>query len=99
MREFFFKLHSAGLGEFVELCFAPGFGVVPRSANPSLLLQAMQGGIESALRYLQDLCAYLFNPFGDGQPCFGPSTSVLRMSRSNVPWIKSDGLLTIRHDA
>jgi hypothetical protein len=61
-----FELFAAAAGEAVELGLAASFAFGPFGGNPAVLLQAVEGWIERALLYLQNLFRYLLYPFGDG---------------------------------
>ena len=60
------ELRGAGAGEGVEFGLASGFGGAPLGTDPALVLQAMEGGIKSALGDLQSVFAHLLDAFGDG---------------------------------
>ena len=63
---FFFELGTAGGCERVELGLAAGFAFGPLGLDPTLLLEAMQSGVERALLHLEDFAGKLLNPLGDG---------------------------------
>src|ERR1039458_757700 len=77
LRQLLLKLRATGLGQIVELGFAPGLGLPPCGADPTLLLQTMQRRIQRALGNLQHVLAHLLDTFGDGP-------AVLRFERDGA---------------
>lgn len=67
-----FELFATVAGEAVELGLAASLAFGPFGCNPPLLLQAVEGRIERALLYLQNLFRYLLYALSD-------SPSVLRL--------------------
>ncbi len=61
-----FELFAAFAVEAVELGLAAGFACGPFGCNPTLLLEPVEGRIERALLYLQNLFRYLLYALGDG---------------------------------
>jgi len=68
---FLFELDAAGGGEGIELGLATGFGFGALAANPALLLEAMEGGVERALLDQEDVARDLLDTFGDGPAVLG----------------------------
>src|SRR5580692_543561 len=50
---FLFKLGAAGGGKRIELGLASGFALGPPGLDPTLLLEAVEGGVERALLDLE----------------------------------------------
>ena len=90
-RGFRLKLCAARGGQRVELRLASGFRVLPLGLDPALLFEPVQGRIERALLHLQDIVEICWIRLAMAQPCLGSSETVLRISRSSVPWTRSLG--------
>jgi hypothetical protein len=70
-RQFLLELCRTGFRQLIKLCLPAGFCLTPPGGNPSLLLEAVERRIESALGDLKSFIADLFNPFRDGPAMLG----------------------------
>jgi len=65
------ELGAAGGGDGIEAGLAVGLGGSPLGADPALLLEAVEGGVEGALLDLEDFVGELLDALGDGPAVFG----------------------------
>ena len=71
LRQLLFELRAAGACQRVELGFAAGIGAAPLGAQPALLFEPVERGIESALCDLKHVFADLLDAAGDGPSMHG----------------------------
>ena len=90
------ELPSSGLRERIELRAPVVLARTPLGGDPAFLLQLVERRIERAVADAEDVLREKLEALAEAQPFIGSSASILRISRSRVPWTRSVGRLMAR---